>query len=100
MSHGPTRSSSRERRSTLGSAPVVGCTSIDDRAEVLHVDDRRGRQGRGSARRRKQVFEAGHSTGDGGTGVGLRILEEIAHDHGWTGEAGGVRFGVTGVDAR
>ncbi|AXG06192.1 PAS domain S-box protein [Haloplanus rubicundus] len=54
---------------------------------------------------REQVFEAGYSTGDGGTGFGLRIVEDIVRAHGWTiectdGAAGGVRFEITGVVAR
>jgi len=54
---------------------------------------------------RERVFEAGYSTEDGGTGFGLRIVKDIVEAHGWTidciaSEAGGVRFEVTGVDAR
>jgi PAS domain S-box-containing protein len=52
---------------------------------------------------REQVFEAGYSTDDGGTGFGLRIVRDIACAHGWTidctaGAAGGARFEITGVD--
>jgi PAS domain S-box-containing protein len=48
------------------------------------------------------VFEAGFSTDDGGTGFGLRIVERIVRAHGWEiratdAEAGGARFEVTGV---
>jgi PAS domain S-box-containing protein len=53
--------------------------------------------------KREQVFEAGYSTDDDGTGFGLRIVEDIVRAHGWTIEctasaAGGVRFEITGVD--
>jgi PAS domain S-box-containing protein len=53
--------------------------------------------------RYEEVFEPGYSTADGGTGLGLRIVEEIADAHGWTvrvteGSAGGTRFEITGVE--
>ena len=51
---------------------------------------------------RETVFEAGHSTAEGGTGFGLSIVDEIAEAHGWDvrvteGSAGGARFEITGV---
>jgi PAS domain S-box-containing protein len=52
---------------------------------------------------REEVFEAGYSTADEGTGFGLRIVEEVAHAHGWEvavteSAQGGARFEVTGVE--
>ena len=52
---------------------------------------------------REQVFEAGYSTDDGGTGFGLRIVRDIACAHGWTidctaGAADGARFEIRDVD--
>jgi len=52
---------------------------------------------------RDSVFEAGHSTADGGPGMGLAIVEQIADAHGWSvgvaeSEAGGARFEITGVE--
>jgi signal transduction histidine kinase len=52
---------------------------------------------------REDVFEAGYSTNEDGTGFGLRIVEQIASAHGWEitvteSEAGGARFEVTGVE--
>ena len=52
---------------------------------------------------REDVFEFGWSRGEGGTGFGLAIVEEIADAHGWTvaateSETGGARFEVTGVE--
>jgi PAS domain S-box-containing protein len=52
---------------------------------------------------RGEVFEAGYSTIQGGTGLGLQIVEQVADAHGWAvtltdGERGGARFEVTGVD--
>jgi PAS domain S-box-containing protein len=51
----------------------------------------------------EQVFEAGYSTNEGGTGFGLRIVEQIADAHGWEvtvteSEHGGARFEFTGVE--
>jgi len=53
--------------------------------------------------RRDEVFEAGYTTTDHGTGFGLRIVEQIAEAHGWTigvtaSDTGGARFEITGVE--
>ncbi len=53
--------------------------------------------------RREVVFEPRYSTREEGTGFGLAIVRSIAEEHGWsvgatTGEHGGARFVVTGVD--
>jgi PAS domain S-box-containing protein len=52
---------------------------------------------------RDRVFDAGYSTTDEGTGLGLRIVSEVADAHGWRvavteGARGGARFEITGVD--
>jgi PAS domain S-box-containing protein len=52
---------------------------------------------------RDRVFDSGYSTSTDGTGFGLNIVEQIATAHGWTvaattGEDGGARFEVTGVE--
>ena len=52
---------------------------------------------------REDVFTAGYSTTEGGSGFGLSIVKEIADAHGWEiriGEsrAGGARFEITGID--
>ncbi|KKF40057.1 histidine kinase [Halorubrum saccharovorum] len=52
---------------------------------------------------RDQVFDAGYSTLQEGTGFGLRIVEQVATAHGWSvrvteGREGGARFEVTGVE--
>lgn len=49
------------------------------------------------------VFEAGYSSQEDGTGFGLTIVQEIAHAHGWDvdimeSESGGVRFEFSGVE--
>jgi len=50
-----------------------------------------------------RVFDAGFSTTDDGTGLGLNIVKQIAHAHGWElsvteSRDGGARFEITGVD--
>jgi PAS domain S-box-containing protein len=52
---------------------------------------------------REEVFEAGYSTDEDGTGFGLRIVEQVADAHGWEttvteSEQGGARFEFTGVE--
>jgi PAS domain S-box-containing protein len=52
---------------------------------------------------RDDVFEAGYSTADDGTGFGLRIVEQVADAHGWRVEVtesadGGARFEVRAVE--
>ena len=52
--------------------------------------------------KRDEVFEAGYSTADEGTGFGLSIVGEIVEAHGWEvtvteGADGGARFEITGV---
>ena len=55
------------------------------------------------AEEREDVFQFGWSRGDGGTGYGLSIVEEIAEAHGWSVEAseaasGGARIEVRNVE--
>jgi len=82
---------------TVGS--IIG---PDDDVCGFYVED----DGTGIApEEREQVFEAGYSTGEGGTGFGLRIVRDIVRAHGWdidctAGAAGGARFEITGVDGR
>jgi PAS domain S-box-containing protein len=53
---------------------------------------------------REDVFEAGYSTTDEGTGFGLNIVNEIVEAHGWEitvcdSTEGGARFEITGVES-
>ena len=55
------------------------------------------------ASNREDVFEAGYSTSDEGTGFGLRIVAQVVDAHGWEvivteTEQGGARFEITGVE--
>jgi signal transduction histidine kinase len=52
---------------------------------------------------RDEIFQAGYSTADHGTGFGLRIVAQIVEAHGWDirvvdGERCGARFEITGVE--
>ena len=52
---------------------------------------------------RSEVFDAGYSTDDDGTGLGLVIVEDVATAHGWEidvteSEAGGARFEITDAE--
>ncbi|MFC7229515.1 PAS domain S-box protein [Salinirubellus salinus] len=64
---------------------------VDDGAGVLASD-------------RERIFEYGVS-GDGGLGLGLAIVTEVVHNHGWTvaaetGADGGLRLVFDGVEVR
>jgi PAS domain S-box-containing protein len=53
---------------------------------------------------RENVFDAGYSTAEDGTGFGLSIVKQIADAHGWDirvteGTDGGARFEITGVES-
>lgn len=53
---------------------------------------------------REDVFEAGYSTQEDGTGFGLRIVERMIDAHDWKihvteGSEGGARFEITDVEA-
>lgn len=53
--------------------------------------------------KREEVFEAGHSTNETGTGFGLSIIEQVIEAHGWEiaisdSSTGGARFEITGVE--
>jgi len=52
---------------------------------------------------RSDVFDAGYSSSQAGTGFGLSIVEQVVEGHAWEvqvtdGDAGGARFEITGVE--
>ena len=54
---------------------------------------------------RAQVFEAGYSTTNGGTGFGLSIVKQVVEAHGWEinvcgAATGGTRFEISAVEFR
>ncbi len=83
-----------------GSGVAVDVGTLEDAAGFYVADDGPGID----EKNREQLFQGGYSTSDGGTGLGLTIVREIAHVHGWTVTAtenreadSGARFEVTGV---
>jgi signal transduction histidine kinase len=74
--------------------------TVGELADGFYIED----DGRGiPADERADVFDVGYSTTDEGIGFGLSIVKRIAEGHGWTvsvteSDAGGARFGITGVE--
>jgi len=74
--------------------------TVDTLSNGFYIED----NGPGIAENdRENVFEAGYSTSEEGTGFGLSIVEEAAEDHGWDvsvteGSNGGARFEITDVE--
>jgi PAS domain S-box-containing protein len=74
--------------------------TVGDRPDGFYVED----DGRGIPEaQRDRLFEAGYSTKDSGTGIGLRIVHQIAAAHGWEvsvdeGAEGGTRFEFIGTE--
>ncbi|CCQ36447.1 receiver/sensor box histidine kinase [Natronomonas moolapensis 8.8.11] len=81
-----------------GEGVTVTVGRVDD---GLYVED----DGPGVApAARDEIFGAGYSTSEDGTGFGLRIVERVAEAHGWAvrvveGSDGGARFEITGIDS-
>lgn len=80
-----------------GPAPEI-VVGLD--GDVLYVAD----DGPGiPAAEREAVFEYGYTTADGGSGLGLRIVADLAAAHGWTvavaeSESGGARIEIGSVE--
>lgn len=56
-----------------------------------------------SKAKRDEVFDAGYSTAEDGTGFGLRIVKQVADAHGWEigltdGTDSGARFEITSIE--
>jgi len=104
-----TESGDREERSSSGSRPAAD-DSVEhvDETVSIHLGTLDGGfyfedDGPGIPEaERGEVFEAGYTTNEDGTGFGLNIVREIADAHGWgveitDGSEGGARFEFTGV---
>ena len=77
---------------------VVGGISGDDNGFYIEDDDPGI-----PAEDREKVFEAGYSTSEAGTGLGLNIVKRVADAHGWDirvaeSSMGGTRFEITGLE--
>jgi PAS domain S-box-containing protein len=100
VEHGSTgnRTETDDSAERDGAAVTVRVGWIDDGRGFYVADDGPGIP----PDERETVFEAGYSTREDGTGMGLSIAREVAEAHGWeidatASEAGGARFEVTGV---
>lgn len=77
---------------------VVGLVSSDDVGFYIEDD------GPGiPAEEREKVFNAGYSTSETGTGIGLNIAKRVVDAHGWDirvaeSSIGGTRFEITGLE--
>ena len=82
-----------------GDGATVTVGALDDGDGLFVADDGPGVP----PDRREDVFEAGYSTSDDGTGFGLRIVRRVVDAHGWRiaateGADGGARFEIGGVE--
>ncbi|QKY19120.1 PAS domain-containing protein [Halolamina sp. CBA1230] len=99
VEHGPTDSRTESDDPVDHNEPGV-TVRVGGTADGFYVAD----DGKGIPESdRDRVFEAGYTTDDEGTGLGLNIVEEIVAAHGWSitvreGDDGGTRFDVNGVE--
>ena len=100
VEHGSTdsRTASDDAVEHTDSPPTIVVGTLDKEPGFYVEDDGPGIP----PEKREQVFEAGYSTVDRGTGFGLSIVAEIADAHDWDvrateGRDGGARFEITGV---
>ncbi|MDZ5809846.1 PAS domain S-box protein [Halorubrum sp. AD140] len=83
-----------------GGSAVSVCVGLLPDEPGLYVED----DGPGiPPDQRDAVFDAGHSTKDGGTGFGLATVKQLVEAHDWeiritTGTLGGARFEISGVE--
>jgi PAS domain S-box-containing protein len=74
--------------------------TIDELDDGFYVED----DGPGiDKKERDDVFDAGYTTTDEGTGFGLNIVKQVIEAHGWEirvteGTDGGARFEITGIE--
>jgi PAS domain S-box-containing protein len=100
VEHGSTDPDSQAHRDGRGHGDSGVTITVGDFEHGFYVAD----DGPGiPAEERSEVFGAGYSTSEDGTGFGLAIVQEISEAHGWqaraTGsETGGARIEIVGVD--
>jgi signal transduction histidine kinase len=80
VEHGTTGSQTQSGNAPEDAEPGVTVT-VGDTEEGFYFED----DGPGiPAEKREQVFDAGFSTAEDGTGFGLKIVESVAEAHGWS----------------
>jgi PAS domain S-box-containing protein len=99
VEHGSGRTGSDAEQGVDKTTVSVGAVEDPDRDGFYVADDGPGVP----PDDRERVFEEGYSTGEDGTGFGLKIVRRIADAHGWTvtvteSETGGARFEITGLE--
>ncbi len=75
---------------TVHTTPIVDGFAVADDGPGIPPDER------------DRIFEAGYSSADRGTGLGLHIVKQVADAHGWNidvteSSTDGTRFEITGV---
>jgi signal transduction histidine kinase len=87
-------------RNTVEHAGENVTVTVGDLADGFYIAD----DGPGiPVEERSEVFDSGYSTADDGSGIGLRIVQDITRGHGWEinvtdSKSGGARFEITGVE--
>ena len=100
VEHGSTSPDSQARQDAVEHGGSDVTITVGDLEDGFYVED----DGPGIPDdEREEVFDAGYTTSEDGTGFGLPIVKEIVEVHDWSiavteSEAGGARFEITGVD--
>ncbi|PSQ47053.1 hypothetical protein BRD19_10800 [Halobacteriales archaeon SW_7_65_23] len=100
VEHGSTSPDSQARQDAVEHGGSDVTITVGDLEDGFYVED----DGPGIPDdEREEVFDAGYTTSEDGTGFGLPIVKEIVEAHDWSiavteSEAGGARFEITGVD--
>jgi len=83
-----------------GAETITVSTAVAQSGADLSVAD----DGSGLPEISEDLFDSGVTTAEDGTGYGLSIIKQIAHEHDWeieatTAASGGVRFDLSGVES-